>query len=284
MSNLDSGLRAQLRAEIRSFVREFGVTTIYVTHDQVEAHTMADRVAILRRGVLQAVGSPTEIYRRPGTAFVATFLGSPKMNLVQAQVRAHLDRDVALHVGEQALCLPWSDMRARQVAHFHGEKIVVGFRAEALTPIVSDAQGDVLHGTVQYIEHHGHESLAYIDVGAIAINIDDHNPSARTDAHTGRGGRVAGMFRRAAPADGADQGSGHANSASHGNGRTQGNGLVDVDQAPTRTRAAAELAVRLQPYPALRVGEQMSVLVQLDQLHFFDTLGNRIDLGPAVTR
>src|SRR5690349_1028953 len=158
LSNLDSGLRAQLRAEISSLVRELGVTTIYVTHDQAEALTMADRVAILRRGVLQDVGTPTEVYRRPGTLFVATFLGSPKMNLIEAQVFVNLDRYVALHLGDQALYLPWHDMRARQVAHYHGERIVIGLRAEAISPVAADATGDVLHGRVRYVEHHGHES------------------------------------------------------------------------------------------------------------------------------
>jgi ABC-type sugar transport system ATPase subunit len=155
LSNLDSGLRAQLRAEISSLVRELGVTTVYVTHDQAEALTMADRVAILRKGVLQDVGTPTEVYRRPGTLFVATFLGSPRMNLIEASVYVHLDRYIALHLGEQSLYLPWHDMRARQVAHYHGERIVIGVRSEALSPVASEATGDVLHGRVQFIEHQG---------------------------------------------------------------------------------------------------------------------------------
>jgi multiple sugar transport system ATP-binding protein len=77
LSNLDSGLRAELRAEISGLVRELGVSTIYVTHDQAEALTMADRVAIMRRGVLQDVGTPTQVYGRPATLYVAAFLGGP---------------------------------------------------------------------------------------------------------------------------------------------------------------------------------------------------------------
>jgi multiple sugar transport system ATP-binding protein len=284
LSNLDSGLRATLRAEISSLVRELGVTTIYVTHDQAEALTMADRVAILRRGVLQDVGTPTEVYRRPGTLFVATFLGSPKMNLVEANVYVHLDRYVALHLGEQALYLPWNDLRARQVSHYHGEKIVVGVRAEAVSPVPSDAQGDVLHGRVHYIEHHGHESLAFVDVGALAVNLDEYGPPAPTNGHNARGSRVAGMFRRSARADaganGSEQANGSHTNGAQANGRPQSSGRVDVlDPAGKHTRAPAELAVRLQPYPALRVGEAMSIGVRLDQLHFFDPQGNRIDVG-----
>src|ERR1043166_3447644 len=123
LSNLDSGLRAELRAEISGLTRELGVTTLYVTHGQAEALTMADRVAIMRRGVLQDVGTPTQVYGRPATLYVAAFLGAPRMNLLEAQVYVHLDRHIALHMGEQTLYLPWNDIRARAVAHYHGERI-----------------------------------------------------------------------------------------------------------------------------------------------------------------
>jgi multiple sugar transport system ATP-binding protein len=277
LSNLDSGLRAQLRAEIASLVRELGVTTIYVTHDQAEALTMADRVAILRRGVLQDVGTPTEVYRKPGTLFVATFLGSPRMNLVEASVYVHLDRYISLHLGEQALYVPWHDMRARQLAHYHSERIVIGFRAEALTPVASDAAGDVLHGRVRYLEHHGHESVAFVDVGALAVNLDEYGPNNGNGndngngAEHGRFGRMGGLFRRAHRVDRDADGS--------ANGRAGAAATSVLEQAGKHARQPAELAVRLQPYPALRVGEPMSVAVRLDQLHFFDPRGQRIDVG-----
>ncbi|MGW5668906.1 ABC transporter ATP-binding protein, partial [Micromonospora sp. NPDC003776] len=173
LSNLDSGLRAELRAEISGLTRELGVTTIYVTHDQAEALTMADRVAIMRKGVLQDVGTPTQVYGRPATLYVAAFLGSPRMNLLEASVYVHLDRYVALNLGEQSLYLPWDDIRSRAVAHYHGERIVVGMRAEALTPVAPDTPGDVLQGRIRYLEHHGHESLAFLDIGATAIVVDE---------------------------------------------------------------------------------------------------------------
>ena len=157
---------------------------------------MADRVAILRQGVLQDVGTPTEVYRRPGTLYVAAFLGSPRMNLLEASVYVHLDRYIALHLGEQALYLPWHDMRARQVAHFHGERIVIGVRAEALTPVAPDTPGDVLHGRVRYLEHHGHESLAFLDIGAFAVHVEDASPAGAGHQRRGRLGKMAGMFRR----------------------------------------------------------------------------------------
>jgi multiple sugar transport system ATP-binding protein len=286
LSNLDSGLRAELRAEISALVRELGVTTIYVTHDQAEALTMADRVAILRRGVLQDVGTPTQVYSRPGTLYVAAFLGSPRMNLLEASVYVHLDRYIALHLGEQALYLPWHDMRARQVAHYHGERIVVGVRAEALTPVVPDTPGDVLHGRVRYIEHHGHESLAFIDIGAYAVPVDDvsGNSPAPTNGSGSRISKVAARFKRgrgeAAGPESPDYGvfaapTGPLNGSAPG----QRAATTVLEPAGRHHRARAEVAVRLAPYPSLRVGDPMSVAIRIDQLHFFDGRGQRIDVG-----
>jgi len=292
LSNLDSGLRAELRAEISALVRELGVTTVYVTHDQAEALTMADRVAILRRGVLQDVGTPTQVYSRPGTLYVAAFLGSPRMNLVEASVYVHLDRYIALHIGEQALYLPWHDMRARQVAHFHGERIVVGVRAEALTPVVPDTPGDVLHGRVRYLEHHGHESLAFLDIGAFAVPVDDIAGAAPvpTNGTGSRLSKVAAMFRgrnasqrdeEYEPANGHHGSSAtFANGNNNGGGGTSGRNQTSVlEQSGRHHRARAEVAVRLAPYPSLRVGDPMSVAIRIDQLHFFDARGQRIDVG-----
>src|SRR3954466_9873061 len=86
LSNLDAKLRVQMRAEIRSLQREYATTTLYVTHDQVEAMTMGDRIAVLRKGVLQQLGTPTELYDRPANLFVAGFIGSPPMNVLSATV------------------------------------------------------------------------------------------------------------------------------------------------------------------------------------------------------
>src|SRR5690606_3149572 len=88
LSNLDAGLRAELRIEISALCRQLGATSIYVTHDQSEALTMADRLAILSNGALQDVGTPTEVYNRPATSYVATFLGNPRMQLLEAVVQA----------------------------------------------------------------------------------------------------------------------------------------------------------------------------------------------------
>jgi multiple sugar transport system ATP-binding protein len=275
LSNLDSGLRAELRAEISGLVRELGVTTVYVTHDQAEALTMADRVAILRKGVLQDVGTPTQVYGRPATLYVAAFLGSPRMNLLEAEVYVHLDRHIALHMGDQVLHLPWNDLRSRQVAHFHGERIVIGVRAEALTPVPNDAQGDVLRGRIRYLEHHGHESLAFLDIGATAVVVDEAGTTpAELPPETGLRRFVNRLTGRGGASDDRDL------VAASANGRGRAAQRESVLSDPGRHhRRPAELAVRLAPYPAVNHGHPLTVAVRMEALHFFDDRGQRIDVG-----
>ncbi|WP_410820021.1 ABC transporter ATP-binding protein [Micromonospora sp. 050-3] len=269
LSNLDSGLRAELRAEISGLTRELGVTTVYVTHDQAEALTMADRVAIMRRGVLQDVGTPTQVYGRPATLYVAAFLGSPRMNLLEASVYVHLDRYVTLNLGDQSLYLPWNDIRSRAVAHYHGERIVVGMRAEALTPVAPDSPGDVLRGRIRYLEHHGHESLAFLDIGATAIVVDEMGAPQETPPVGQRGLRRFGSVMQRLTGKPVDAQEAPANGV-------QTSVLPDPGR---HHRRPAELAVRLAPYPAVSAGHPLAVSVRMDALHFFDERGDRIDVG-----
>jgi multiple sugar transport system ATP-binding protein len=268
LSNLDSGLRAELRAEITGLTRELGVTTMYVTHDQAEALTMADRVAIMRKGILQDVGTPTEVYGRPATLYVAAFLGSPRMNLLEAAVYVHLDRYIELKLGEQSLYLAWDDIRARAIAHYHGERIVLGMRAEALTPVAPEVQGDVLRGRIRYLEHHGHESLAYLDVGATAIVVDEIGAAGLHDPDAGGTlKRFGGALQRL---------TGRNGSAEERGRQPDGNSILNAGR---HNRRPAELSVRLAPYPAVSPGHPLAVAVRMDALHFFDERGDRIDVG-----
>lgn len=180
LSNLDAVLRSGLRAEIASLARSLGLTVLYVTHDQIEAQTMADRIAVLRNGVLEDEGLPDEVYRHPATMHVAAFVGSPRMNLLKAYVQVVVDSHVALHIGGQAIDLPWPDMRARAVAHYDGEDIALGARTEALRPAAPGSPGPVLTGQVRHLEHHGHETLVSVDVGAWAVE-----PCGRHEQRTG---------------------------------------------------------------------------------------------------
>ncbi|MBG6068289.1 ABC transporter ATP-binding protein [Micromonospora ureilytica] len=269
LSNLDSGLRAELRAEISGLTRELGVTTVYVTHDQAEALTMADRVAIMRRGVLQDVGTPTQVYGRPATLYVAAFLGSPRMNLLEASVYVHLDRYVTLNLGDQSLYLPWNDIRSRAVAHYHGERIVVGMRAEALTPVAPDSPGDVLRGRIRYLEHHGHESLAFLDIGATAIVVDEMGAPLEPPPVGQRGLRRFGSVMQRLTGKPVEAQEPPASGV-------QTSVLPDPGR---HHRRPAELAVRLAPYPAVSAGHPLAVSVRMDALHFFDERGDRIDVG-----
>ncbi|WP_432980815.1 ABC transporter ATP-binding protein [Dactylosporangium sp. CA-233914] len=277
LSNLDSGLRAELRAEISGLVRELGVTTIYVTHDQAEALTMADRVAILRKGVLQDVGTPTQVYGRPATLYVAAFLGSPRMNLLEAEVYVHLDRHIALHMGDQVLHLPWNDLRSRQVAHFHGERIVIGVRAEALTPVPDSTTGDVLRGRIRYLEHHGHESLAFLDIGATAVIVDEIGKPP-TDVPINGGGLRRFVSKFTGRGDD-DQGAGAGNGRGVPQQRRPQNRESVLSDPGRHHRRPAELAVRLAPYPNVTHGHPLTVAVRMEALHFFDERGQRIDVG-----
>jgi multiple sugar transport system ATP-binding protein len=126
LSNLDAKLRVEMRAEIARIQRDLGVTTIYVTHDQTEAMTMGDRVAVMRNGFLQQVAGPKELYDRPHNLFVAEFIGSPAMNVVMAEVE-RADGDVWVTFGGQRLRL---ESVPAGISSYGGRKVVVGIRPE----------------------------------------------------------------------------------------------------------------------------------------------------------
>jgi multiple sugar transport system ATP-binding protein len=167
LSNLDAKLRVQMRAEISRIQRQFNVTTVYVTHDQVEAMTMGDRVAVLRRGLLQQFDQPQRLYEQPGNMFVASFIGSPAMNMLEAS----LERDgdgLVCRVGSMTLTVPAQVLGARPaLAGYAGRSIAVGIRPEALDH--ADGQngtGGRLRGIVRVVEALGPEQLAHVEIEA----------------------------------------------------------------------------------------------------------------------
>ena len=130
LSNLDAKLRVQMRAEIASLQRELGVTTVYVTHDQIEAMTMGDRVAVLKDGYLQQVDTPQNLYDRPDNVFVAAFIGSPSMNLYESTVTIAGDGGT-LTIGSQTLQLDESVLAKRpRLRDYDGKGVVLGIRPE----------------------------------------------------------------------------------------------------------------------------------------------------------
>jgi multiple sugar transport system ATP-binding protein len=164
LSNLDAALRTDLRLEIGSLTRGLGVTTVYVTHDQIEAMTLADRIAVMRDGVLEDLGTPKQVYDDPATAFVASFLGATQINLLTAVVRrAH--EGVLLDLGPQRLLVPWSDPRAKPLIGHHESPITVGIRVDALAPVEEPRAGAYLAGRVVALEYHGHAWAAHVDAG-----------------------------------------------------------------------------------------------------------------------
>src|SRR4051812_45906285 len=131
LSNLDANLRVQMRGEIEALQRRLGVTTVYVTHDQVEAMTMGDRVAVLRDGVLQQVDTPGAVYDRPANLFVAGFIGSPPMNLVHAPIDAG-DDGLMVRLGDATVTIPRLVAERRGLDDWVGKRAIVGIRPEDL--------------------------------------------------------------------------------------------------------------------------------------------------------
>jgi multiple sugar transport system ATP-binding protein len=169
LSNLDAKLRVQTRAEIARIQDDLGVTTIYVTHDQIEAMTMGDRVAVMRKGQLQQVAAPQELYDRPVNLFVGGFIGSPAMNLVETTLEASNGTLHAL-VGNERLALSSELLDQRPALKgFEGKLVVLGIRPEDLedAAIETDAPSDRrLRGKVELTEALGSEIMVHIGVGA----------------------------------------------------------------------------------------------------------------------
>jgi multiple sugar transport system ATP-binding protein len=165
LSNLDAKLRVHMRAEIARLQREVGVTTLYVTHDQVEAMTMGAMIAVMRRGELQQYGPPQELYAEPVNLFVATFLGSPAMNVLRGRL-ARSNGSLTVAVGESELRLPEQLIaRSPGLTRYEGRDVGVGLRPEHLHPGAVDG-GASLRGSVVVVEALGAELLAHIEVAA----------------------------------------------------------------------------------------------------------------------
>jgi multiple sugar transport system ATP-binding protein len=176
LSNLDAKLRVEMRAEIARLQRDLGVTTVYVTHDQVEALTLGDRVAVLRDGVLQQFDVPSALYERPVNLFVAEFIGSPAMNLVGADLRRSNGGFVA-EFGEHRLRLDDAVVTQQPALKRHeGRRLILGIRPEDMedAALVSDAPADRrLSATVDIREDMGSEVLVHFGIGARAVRGKD---------------------------------------------------------------------------------------------------------------
>ncbi|MET9371305.1 ABC transporter ATP-binding protein [Streptomyces griseoflavus] len=281
LSNLDAKLRNHLRAEIARLTRELGVTTVYVTHDQAEAMSLGDRVAVLRGGVLQQVGSPRAVYSLPENVFVAAFIGTPRINLLRGLVRAPLDGAMTISLGKQFLRLPEPLSLDHQLLRVQqGREVIVGLRSEAVRiagPAAARTGEVALTGLVEHLEFQGHEVLVHFNTGsrpALVPELEAPRPAPDRPARRRReGGTVLERLRERAGALRA--------------------GPVVTPDAPARPdpasasasasaepRVPGDLIVRTTPDIRLRHGMQVPLLVDLAHLFVFDQYGRRICPSP----
>jgi len=175
LSNLDAKLRVQMRAEIAGLQHDLGVTTIYVTHDQVEAMTMGDRVAVMRKGELQQVADPQTLYDRPVNLFVGGFIGSPAMNMIEATLERK-NGGYAAKVGDESIAIEAEEVKARPgLAAYVGKEIVLGIRPEDLedAALAPGTESQRLRGQVELTEALGSEVMVHFTIKARHATTED---------------------------------------------------------------------------------------------------------------
>jgi multiple sugar transport system ATP-binding protein len=166
LSNLDAKLRVQTRLELKKLHERLATTAVYVTHDQIEAMTMGDRIVVMRDGLIQQIGSPLDLYDHPANKFVGGFIGSPAMNFFEAQLNISGDT-VALQAGEVRIDLPQE--KSGRLAGYKEERIIVGLRPEDLKVTSEHVSGKTIRGTVEVVEPIGNET--YVDFNSGSFNL-----------------------------------------------------------------------------------------------------------------
>jgi len=233
LSNLDAKLRVQMRAEIAKLQGDLGVTTIYVTHDQIEAMTMGDRVAVMRKGELQQVDDPQTLYDRPVNLFVGGFIGSPAMNMLDAKIVA-ANGALSAQLADQTIALGQETLDHRPALRaYEGQNVILGIRPEDLedAALESDAPADrQLRGRLELREALGSEIMAHFAIKGARAETDETRELAR-DAGAAEG------------SEGAQIG-------------------VSEDEAVIVGRFGARSRVR--------EGDEVSAVVDTRALHFFD--------------
>jgi multiple sugar transport system ATP-binding protein len=230
LSNLDAKLRVQMRAEISGIQRDLKVTTIYVTHDQVEAMTMGDRVAVIRKGELQQVADPQALYDKPVNLFVGGFIGSPAMNLVEATLEQS-NGGLTVRTGDQTIALGDETLSLRPaLKSYAGRQVVLGIRPEDLEDAAIDTEAPSdrrIRGRVELKEALGSEIMAHFTIEAPPAVTEDVRELAR---------------------DIGDE------------------SVVEAKADATHTTMVG----RFSPRTEIRVGDVLEVTVDTRALHFFD--------------
>ncbi|MDX3925222.1 MAG: ABC transporter ATP-binding protein [Shinella sp.] len=164
LSNLDAALRTQMRVELSTLHAKLGATMVYVTHDQIEAMTMASRIVVLNHGSIEQVGTPLELYRNPQNQFVAGFLGAPRMNFMQVSVDAASGRSATVSApGLSPLAVDLAD----DASVAQGDKLVLGIRPENIGIAGTNEASTNVSGRIRLVEHLGRETILYVDGGAL---------------------------------------------------------------------------------------------------------------------
>jgi multiple sugar transport system ATP-binding protein len=232
LSNLDAKLRVQMRSEIARIQHELRVTTIYVTHDQTEAMTMGDRVAVIRKGVLQQVDTPQYLYDHPHNLFVAGFIGSPAMNMVEAEL-SRTDGSATVEFGGIKLGVPDSVFEARpELKAYEGKRVIIGVRPEDMedASLVSEAPADRrIRAEIMLREALGADVLVHFNVRAPEVITEDVRELAQD----------------------------------------VGQEALQAVEERARTGESTFLA-RLNPRTQAREGETVELVVDVGRLHFFD--------------
>jgi multiple sugar transport system ATP-binding protein len=231
LSNLDAKLRVQMRAEVLRIQRRLGVATMYVTHDQTEAMTMGDRVAVMQLDVLQQCDNPQVLYDNPANLFVATFIGSPAMNLYEVSMQVE-GTGATLILGSQRLVLTPTALAARPaLASYSGKKLVLGIRPEYITdPSFEGEQppeGQRLTADVELVEALGSELLVHFNIDAPRVRGEDATSEDAAALSSGSAGEVVAA-------------------------------------------AMAEGVARVDPRSKMKVGSKALFAVDVERLHYFD--------------
>jgi multiple sugar transport system ATP-binding protein len=232
LSNLDAKLRVQMRSEIARIQRDLEVTTVYVTHDQIEAMTMGDRVAVIKRGELQQVGTPTQLFERPKNLFVAGFIGSPSMNFASSSLQ-EAGGGLSVKLGDQTLKIAESEVKERSaLKKYVGKEIVLGIRPQDFEDpdyAPESGEGTRFKVKIDLIEAVGTETMVHFTVDAPLAVTEDMKELA---ADVG-GDEVAQLEKRA-------------------------------------EEGANEFTAVLDPRTKLRTNEPVELAVDTSRLHFFD--------------
>ena len=190
LSNLDAALRISMRAEIKELHRSMQTTFVYVTHDQAEALTLADRIVVMKDGVVQQIGTPDEIYEHPANMFVASFLGNPPINYLEGVLQVE-DENVQFLRGDTRLAFPAD--RAKTLLDMNGRKVKLGIRAEDVDERAEPADGEVVAGTVTSVMPVGSDQFLGLKVEGeelyFRVNKDlrhDYGDQIKLSANTAR--------------------------------------------------------------------------------------------------